>query len=387
MRELSRERSTILQLYDATAYDTVCDTQRVRPRRVRPAGQVCPYPCYILNPHVGLVSAHVGSKEAILLFVPRHGCCYEQRSITMDKRTLLCRSLHVAGAIVRTRLRSIGTAIVLTIVLFTGTFSPFASAGFGIQPSVANAAALNATGGKPNHFDPTSGTKSVTHLPPAANLPAFTPEHARPPMVHGFTPSMKQGLLVLDPAKDTQFRGSDGRLEVDVPAGAVTTSDVAAAGGTLAVRLTEIAPASESNAGGSGVISLGSYLLEVVDGQGNRFAHGLRKAATLLLHYGNKTSALDLDQAFVVFNGAHPTSITGLGAYSTQTATHDRTHHILQAQLPIDGALAASPTATAGSTRLAARVLSLAILPATLLAAQSTPSTTFTFNSYAPVAK
>ncbi len=207
--------------------------------------------------------------------------------------------------------------------------------------------------GRPHHFDPKAGTQSTIHLPPPPKVPAFKPKSARPPMSHGPNPSMQPGQLPLDPAKDTQFTGSDGRLEVDVPAGAVSAADVsAAAGGSIALRLSEMAPASGSSAGGSGVVSLGSYLAEIIDGKGNRLAHGLRKPATVKLHYSAKEEALTLDQAFVVFNGTHPKTVTGLGPYSSAKVTHDRTHHVLVAQIPADPTLSASSTASSTSNGL-----------------------------------
>ncbi len=252
--------------------------------------------------------------------------------------------------------------------------------------------------GTPHHFDPHNGTQSTIHLPPPPKVPAFTPKSARPPMSHGTNPSMQPGQLPLDPAKDTQFVGSDGRLEVDAPAGAVSAADVtAAAGSSIALRLSEMAPASGSSAGGSGVISLGSYLAEVVDGKGNRLVHGLRKPVTIKLHYSAKEEALTLDQTFVVFNGTHPKTVTGLGPYSTQKVTHDRTHHVLVAQIPADPTLSAS-SSTASSTAsntsngllgglLGTLHRALPFSSSTQAAQQNSNLWGFTFNTYAPVAK
>ncbi len=254
--------------------------------------------------------------------------------------------------------------------------------------------------GTPHHFDPKAGTQSTIHLPPAPKVPAFSPKSQRPPMPFGFVPSMKPGLLPLDPAKDVQFVGSDGRLEVDAPAGAVNAADVKAApGGAIALRLSEMAPASGSSAGGSGIVSLGSYLAEVVDGKGNRLAHGLRKPVTVKLHYGPQEQAFNLDQAFVVFNGAHPRGITGLGPYSTKPATHDRANHLLVAQIPADPTLTASApaaaTASTGSTSplgdllgTLAHALPFASASHSATAAQQNSNLWgFTFNSNTPVAK
>jgi hypothetical protein len=328
------------------------------------------------------------------------------------------RRLTVSSLLRRTRsplpsLRKVGVSLVLAVTLLVGSNSPLA---YGLGIFRASAALAAPAQGRPHHIDPRTGTRSVLHFPPPARLPSFPPFTQRPPMSHGFVPSMKPGLLPLDPNRDATFTGSDGRLEIDVPAGAVNASDVAtAASGTLALRVTEIAPPSGSNAG-NGVVSLGSYAVEVVDGQGNdvpQFAHGLRKALTLKLHYGRKGSALELDHAFVVFNGAHAQAIGPVGPYATQRTTHDRKNHVLQAQLAADPALTASatpptatptvsptptatptvsptPTATPRGLRpphtvppaLTGRPSLAALAPLT----QQTPLTTFTFDTYPPVA-
>ncbi len=248
--------------------------------------------------------------------------------------------------------------------------------------------------GTPHHFDPHAGTQSTIHLPPPPKVPAFSPKSQRPAMSHVSSPSMDPGQLPLDPAKDTQFVGSDGRLEVDAPAGAVSAADVkAAAGGSIALRLSEMAPASGSSAGGGGVISLGSYLAEVVDGTGHRLAHGLRKPATIKLHYSAKEEALILDRTFVVFNGTHPKTVTGLGAYSSAKVTHDRANHVLVAQIPADPTLSAS---AAGASNTSSGLLgglfdalrrALPFSSSSYATQQNANLWGFTFNTYAPVAK
>jgi hypothetical protein len=311
----------------------------------------------------------------------------------------------------------------LAATLLAGFNTPFAY-GAASRPAIAQAPSSQ---GKPHKVDPTNGTKSVLHLPKPSNLPpASPPLKSRPAMSHGFVPTMKPGVLKLDPNNDTRFVGSDGRLEIDVPAGAITDSDIAVvAGHTLALRITEIAPPSGSNAG-SAAISLGSYTVQVVDGQGNAaglFTDGLRKGVTLKLHYGVRESALGLDRAFVVFNGAHPQNITVAGPYATGPVTYDPANHVLQAQLVADPSLVAptaptapatpattptipttptpagapTPTATAGATATATTATTAAsqaktagASPRTLTAVaytQQTPPTSFTFNTYPPVAK
>lgn len=280
--------------------------------------------------------------------------------------------------------RRIALALVLLVTVLSGTLGQLAATG---AVGIPTAHAQARSGGTPHHFDPKSGTKSTIHLPPASKLPTSTPQTQRPSMAHGFRPSMQPYLLKLDPTTATHFLGSDGRLEIDVPAGAVTASDVKAAGGLMNLRVSEIAPGGGSNAGGSDVISLGSYLVEVVDTYGDRASHGLRMPATLKLHYGSRDTTLDLDSAFVVFNGAHPKSISGLGPYSTQNVTHDRKNHVLQAQLPADPTLVVSsttpPAFTGGSGGRGGAGVSMPALPLT----QQTPLTSFSWDTYSPVAK
>ena len=170
--------------------------------------------------------------------------------------------------------------------------------------------------------------------------------------------------------KAATFLGSDGKLEVDVPANAVSAADIASSGGSLNLKITQIAPASGSSAGGSGRISFGTYLLQVVDGQGNRVAQSLSAPVTMKYHPDNAgRSALDLTNVIAVLNGAVPTNLQlaplasgvsgattastspALGPVSSQKATIDKT----------DGSLVVT-----------------ASLP--------TPSTTLTWNTYSPVA-
>jgi RHS repeat-associated protein len=237
--------------------------------------------------------------------------------------------------------------------------------------------------GKDNLANPQDGTKSVTHLPATPTPPSYPKQQQEPPMPHGFIPSMKPGILHLDPKQSAHFLGSDGRLEVNVPAGAVDQKDVATAQGGLSLRLTEIAPASGTNAGGSGVISLGGYLAEVVDGKGNVVNHGLRQPATVSLHYTDKDSLLDLNHAFVVFNGARPKSIKGpLGQVSRQQVKNDAKNHTISAQIAADPSLTASTGSSSQAKTNGAQPLSNQITNS-----QQTPLTTFTWNTYPPIAK
>ena len=256
----------------------------------------------------------------------------------------------------------------LCIMLFTG-FAQFV----GTVAAYAAAAAPP----KPNKPDPKTGTSAVHHAPPAPKLPNFAPKKDLQPINNKHKPSMDPATIDLDPAKPAHFLGSDGRLEVDVPAGAITAGDVSAAKGKISLRITEVAPAGGSNAGGSGIVSFGSYFFEIIDGKGARQPHGLRQAMALKLHYGPKESAFDLSQVDVVYNGAHDRALTGLGPYHTAKATQDAKNHVLTTQLDADPTVVATGTATPKSTMSAL----------TPLFTQVTPNTLITFNTYAPVAK
>jgi RHS repeat-associated protein len=194
--------------------------------------------------------------------------------------------------------------LLLVALLVSGAFGQLAQAGFGAHVPVALAAGPG-NGGKLNLFDPRSHARSVSH-PHTQHTSAHTP--AGPPQSLrrvGIIP-MLPGILALTPGKAARFTGSDGRFEVDVPANAVTSADVAAAGGNLSLEISQIAPASGTNAGGTGIVSFGSYLLQLVDTRGVLVSHGLHAPMALKLHLGRQDSALDLSQVFVTFNGLLP---------------------------------------------------------------------------------
>ncbi len=117
---------------------------------------------------------------------------------------------------------------------------------------------------------------------------------------------MQRGLLTLDPMTPSQFLGSDGRLEIDVPAGAVTSTDLATAGGQLALSVKQIAPPSGGTGGGSGRYSFGTYLIQTVNGQKQEWSQPLRKPLIFKLHVSPEEYAVDVQHAVLVFNGEFP---------------------------------------------------------------------------------
>jgi hypothetical protein len=110
----------------------------------------------------------------------------------------------------------------------------------------------------PNRFDPTSRAASVTagHPPPAAPASAtrIAASGSRP-AAHLAAPA----AVALEPARPVRLASGDAAMQVDVPAGAVTASDVRAAGGAMSLLVRQIAPASGGSGGGSGVVSFGTW--------------------------------------------------------------------------------------------------------------------------------
>jgi RHS repeat-associated protein len=208
-----------------------------------------------------------------------------------------------ARALLAPRLRS-GAIVLMLITIVSANFAtPFISATGFISVAYAQ---TGGSQGTPNRFNPRADATSVTHpAPNTAGPTAGTP----PPgtMQRTFPVSMQPGALSLHIGQAAHFIGSDGILQVDVPAGAVTSSDLAQAqGGALTLQITQVLPASGSNAGGSGHVSFGTYLLQLVDGAGHPLGHGLHQPVTLTLHYGKHGSAVDVAHAVVVFNSGLP---------------------------------------------------------------------------------
>lgn len=253
-------------------------------------------------------------------------------------------------------------ALVVAVGLFSGQLVPLAQLGWGITlPAAAQASA-----GTPNRFNSHADTTSVSHT-----IPSGGPTTGNPPppgsLQHNGPPSMQPGSLALQPGKAAHFLGSDGWLEVNVPADAITAADVSQASGQLNLKITQIAPASGSNAGGSGHVSFGTYLVQVVDKNGKLAPHGLRQPVTLTFHYG-PGSASDVAHAFVVFNSALPAGVSLAGApASLPTGTPSSVLHLGPAQ---------TKQATLDSTQ---QTLSVS----TTL---STAATSASFNTDAPVA-
>src|SRR5579859_7769612 len=187
-------------------------------------------------------------------------------------------AMGIRGRRRRARRAAISVCVVLSTAL-TGLPA------LGVLPARAQqaGAAVAARGGHPQHpnrFNPRTAADSVRpHWPKGAlpHSPASSRGRgtAKPYPFHrdmsaGFTPMIEP----LSP-RGGRFLSKSGGLEVDVPAGAVTPADVAAAGGSMRLLVRQVAPASGGSAGGSGRDTFGTFLIQVLDSRG-RLTHGLR---------------------------------------------------------------------------------------------------------------
>jgi len=242
--------------------------------------------------------------------------------------------IQAAGLIVAIMLSIIGSLAPLTSVQ--------AAAGLQIRSQMAAQARLAATKvpspGKPSRFNPSSQSRSVTHA--QAPQPALRASSSAAPAgtsagMQRSTPFAAPVSFPLNAGLPSHFLSSDGLLGIDVPAGAVSAADVAADGGTTSLSVQQVLPMSGSSAGGSGLFSFGTYLLRVLDANGNVSTHGLRQPITLTVHYGGRVEALDLTNSYMVLNGALPANFSaplgasGLGPQTASSAALNATNQTL----------------------------------------------------------
>jgi hypothetical protein len=234
--------------------------------------------------------------------------------------------------------------------------------------TATSAILLKGSPSKPNRVNPTSGSTSKTRLyhpgAPGSAMPG-TPQT----IMHGFhmPMPMKSGSVDLQVNQVTSFVGSDKRLELLIPAGAITTQDLAQAGGKITLRVTQVAPASGSNAGGSGDISLGIFVIQLLDAHGALLTHGLRLPVTAKYHIHTNELGLGLDHAYALLNGTVSASATRLPGMIQPAAGKTLASTM--------GARQAQPS------RLDTRAQTLTVTPQI-----STPSTSLSWNSDTPIA-
>ncbi|HSR25301.1 MAG TPA: hypothetical protein VLW53_17230, partial [Candidatus Eisenbacteria bacterium] len=188
----------------------------------------------------------------------------------------------------------------------------------------------------------------------------------------------------LDPSRPVQVASGDQALELDVPAGAVSAVDVSAAGGSMSLLVRQVVPASGGSGGGSGVVTFGTFLVQVLDAKGHLARQGLRQPLGVKLHVPGRAGALDLGHAVAVVNAPLPPGVSLDPAATPQLAG------------PASSPASATTGGTASSTTSPNHGLGrMTRTPATVdptagtlstSAAATNSSTTVSFASVAPVA-
>lgn len=182
--------------------------------------------------------------------------------------------------------------------------------------------------GTPNLFNPSSNSRSA----PARNLLAPTIGTQPAGSIVGFSNSLPNarpgndaGLMApesfhISATTATHFLSRDGRLEIDVPAGAVSAGDITADGGSTSIHVSQTSPGSGSNAGGSGHFTYGTYLLETLDSRGRLAKHGLRASVSLKLHFGGQSTALSGANSSLTLNSFRLGELGSASTSSSQSA-------------------------------------------------------------------
>jgi RHS repeat-associated protein len=235
-------------------------------------------------------------------------------------------------------------------------------------PAAGPTARAATTTTTPNRFAPTARAAPVKGAALARPAPATrqrtAPAHPRPPTAAGMQPA----VVALDPAQPVHFSSPDSGLELDLPAGAVSPAEVAAAGGSMSLLVRQVLPASGGSAGGSGHFTFGTFLVQALDANGQLANQGLRQPLSFKQHFGSRAGAMDVSHAIAVINRPLPrwVSLDPGPALGRPAVTG-----------PLAGALMAAsvrPATVDGAARTLAAT-----------AAASGSSTTVSFDTVAPV--
>ena len=236
---------------------------------------------------------------------------------------------------------------------------------FGMIPfSTAQAAAVKT--GPQSH--PYKGTPNTYRIPPAPNrtgpTPGPAPQHMTPlspaqaaaAIQHPFTPSMHEmvipltrqvrkvpGALPVPVSVAADGLSSDGVLEITVPAGAVSSTDLASAANPISLVVDEVAPPSGSTDGGtgSGDISFGTWTFQLQDAHGAELAHGLTAPITVHYHWKSAHAPVPFGIQPVIFtvNGTLPRILPHplhhMGAAAHQVASYSATTQTFTVPMPM----------------------------------------------------
>jgi RHS repeat-associated protein len=249
------------------------------------------------------------------------------------------------------------------LLIFLNVLSGIISSPLAYAVPAPSTIQLKGSPSHPNKMNSTAGSRSLTRsYTPGA--PGPQPPHTPQVIGHNLHMSMKAGLVDLQVNQPTHFVGSDGRLELLIPAGAITAQDLTGAGGTITLHVTQIAPASGSNAGGQ--FSLGTYLIQLTDAKGALLTHGLRQPITATYHVEKNELGLGLDRTYLLLNSTVSDAMTQVqGFVKPATGTS------------LESTLGARQTQ---KTALDTKALTLTVTPNI-----NTPSTSLAWNGDAPI--
>jgi RHS repeat-associated protein len=239
----------------------------------------------------------------------------------------------------------------------------------------AGPVALAASTPRPNQFDPATRAASIAGAPAPRPAPASSARSAgagrQAPVAR---PAAQPVTAAVDPAHAVHLTSADAALDVEVPAGAVSSGDVALAGGAMSIAVRQIAPPAGGTAGGSGHFTFGTYLVQTLDANGHVAAHGLRQPLGLTLHYAGRAAALDVGHAVATINGSLPR-----GVQLDPAAAAGRPARAA-------GNAPTSPAAGLGRTVQRTPTVDRQAMTLATTAPASTASTTVSFATVAPVA-
>jgi RHS repeat-associated protein len=235
-----------------------------------------------------------------------------------------------AENLLRRSMRRAALSLALSLLLVSGTLGQLAQAGFG-GVHLAYAASASQNGSNPFQAPVDKGGKAVWPANQLKNVaqPPTWETIGRPSGV-----TMTPVALRLIPTSSAHVLGSDKRLEVTVPAGAVTPSLLSKAGGIIYLHVVQTAGASGGT--NSGRVSLGTYEFSLVDAHGQTMATAALAHPLQLVFYtdGMRGAAFDIRYAALV------SAPQAKGAKASVIKTsYDLRAHTISAIMPLTGTI------------------------------------------------
>ena len=261
------------------------------------------------------------------------------------------------------RITIIGSLVVLLVATFFGV--PFGIGLLQSHPATVTTpntgASVTLTTGHPGAAATPLPSKQGTGSTKAPT--AVTPLH--------FTPAMPPFTIPLTPGKATQVTSTDGSITVTIPANALSgvpthaaessigqaqsthATTVATTPAPTQLAVTQIAPASGSTNSG-GVVSFGTYLLQLQDSTGHEVTtSGLQAPVSLAYHLPHHLPYLPQRLYAVLNQGSLPAAAHAahLGAPQVQAATLDGAGSTVSAAVALGGSHTTTAAALSTSTQ------------------------------------